>query len=714
MRRSAPQSHRARRFRSIGPILLLASLAQCTSRPNANDAAADADSRETSVVVGVGRLRIPATQGGRLRSADGLFELYVPPGAIAEDTEFSVTKLEGAAVPAEVAAAQPASGVYSVEPDGLRFLGNGAYAQFTIPTVPEGVISNDSPPEYRSMEARTRAASGGPIEPEPESNTVFAYGTRGARVIARCEHLSIKFASSELSAHGVHIAADLSDRTIDVGPHTSYATRIGFRNGRGLINIDPTQQAVGVSVAVAAPLVAVRGQTSIPSGAVEAFGVSSHLTEWSNTPLGPDQVAWAMPPPTVFCTGPLPSNSFLLLTQAQFVLPAQPRGRRFLQRIMLEGIVHCVPGAPPFDGGVLDARTVTDDTGPPRDATGDVSLDAPFDSGERDVVAADATVDSTMDASGADRDCPGVVETRCSGVCVDLANNVDHCGACNNVCPMRSAATRECSMGSCRNRCIANYGDCDGNVDNGCETNLTRPGNCGGCGRMPMELCNGVDDDCDGTVDEGCPNGINWPLADTAFGPNVGGMAVGDGSSTAGNFRENPIIGLCGGLSPMGGIRSIRPVLGAVVLFTDRAMTPYRYSLVITEIFPGGVRCEDGTGGGSSGGTPYAIRCPAGMLAEGIVGQAMDNVGQIQLQCASWSAQQNAMGAWVIRRSGSAMSPPAGTSPGTPFTWLVPDDATTMNPGALRNIDFRYSLGTDAAVLRMRPSGVSPTFRTIF
>lgn len=152
---------RARTQRAAG-VLFALSFAECTSNPRIEDAGVDVAS-EASVAVGVGRLRVVASRGGRLRSEDGLFESYVPAGAIAQDTEFSVTKLDGAAIPAAVAEQSPASGVYSVEPEGLRFVGGGAFARFTIPTVPDGAISNDSPPTYQSMFAFTRAASGGPV-----------------------------------------------------------------------------------------------------------------------------------------------------------------------------------------------------------------------------------------------------------------------------------------------------------------------------------------------------------------------------------------------------------------------------------------------------------------------------------------------------------------------------------------------------------------------
>ena len=54
------------------------------------------------------------------------------------------------------------------------------------------------------------------------------------------------------------------------------------------------------------------------------------------------------------------------------------------------------------------------------------------------------------------------------------------CHACctNTDCPSNTACTAQHTCGGC----VANFGDCDGNPANGCETNFSDKHNCGQCG----------------------------------------------------------------------------------------------------------------------------------------------------------------------------------------------------------------------------------------
>lgn len=79
--------------------------------------------------------------------------------------------------------------------------------------------------------------------------------------------------------------------------------------------------------------------------------------------------------------------------------------------------------------------------------------------------------------NGIDDDCDGAVDED-----FDLDNDVNRCGACDNVCSAPNA-TPECSAGACGiASCNAGYVDCDGLLANGCEvTPATDVQHCGAC-----------------------------------------------------------------------------------------------------------------------------------------------------------------------------------------------------------------------------------------
>jgi hypothetical protein len=53
---------------------------------------------------------------------------------------------------------------------------------------------------------------------------------------------------------------------------------------------------------------------------------------------------------------------------------------------------------------------------------------------------------------------------------------------CEDRCPGAPHAKPWCTSGSCSYDCLADFGDCDGTRQNGCETPLDTDQNCGGCG----------------------------------------------------------------------------------------------------------------------------------------------------------------------------------------------------------------------------------------
>lgn len=85
-------------------------------------------------------------------------------------------------------------------------------------------------------------------------------------------------------------------------------------------------------------------------------------------------------------------------------------------------------------------------------------------------------------------------------VCADLASDLNHCGACNNVCVNGSS----CAAGTC----IVN--PCDPGLTNceyGCTDLATDPYNCGWCSNLcPLRVCTAGS--CDAVTQSDCPAGL--------------------------------------------------------------------------------------------------------------------------------------------------------------------------------------------------------------
>jgi hypothetical protein len=72
-----------------------------------------------------------------------------------------------------------------------------------------------------------------------------------------------------------------------------------------------------------------------------------------------------------------------------------------------------------------------------------------------------------------------------NGCEVDLRSDPDNCGAVNYKCSAAGASQRKCVAGQCAPVCTADFADCAGAApapDDGCETSITTPTNCGRCG----------------------------------------------------------------------------------------------------------------------------------------------------------------------------------------------------------------------------------------
>jgi hypothetical protein len=122
-------------------------------------------------------------------------------------------------------------------------------------------------------------------------------------------------------------------------------------------------------------------------------------------------------------------------------------------------------------------------------------------------------------------DCP-VGLMCCSQLCIDSANDADHCGDCARACLATSAAgvaTAHCSDSTCQPACLDGFADCGEPAapaaDDGCETNIHTPEHCGGCntacsltqataacpsGTCTIAACNTGFMDCNAKPADGC------------------------------------------------------------------------------------------------------------------------------------------------------------------------------------------------------------------
>ena len=113
-------------------------------------------------------------------------------------------------------------------------------------------------------------------------------------------------------------------------------------------------------------------------------------------------------------------------------------------------------------------------------------------------------------------DCDGETDNGCEGT----LNSMENCGFCRAPCMLANAQT-SCDDGTCELlTCKDGFGDCDDDPSNGCETDLNTLQSCGACGRECGAVTNGVPGcndgecgvgtcipnfgDCDGEVDNGC------------------------------------------------------------------------------------------------------------------------------------------------------------------------------------------------------------------
>lgn len=90
-------------------------------------------------------------------------------------------------------------------------------------------------------------------------------------------------------------------------------------------------------------------------------------------------------------------------------------------------------------------------------------------------------------------DCDGDSENGCETVLTTAAN----CGACGEACEMPHASASCDGTGQCRfGSCDSGWGNCDGDVYNGCEADLDSVEHCGRCGSSCQGLPRVASEDC--------------------------------------------------------------------------------------------------------------------------------------------------------------------------------------------------------------------------
>ncbi|MBX3218060.1 MAG: hypothetical protein KF850_39000 [Labilithrix sp.] len=159
---------------------------------------------------------------------------------------------------------------------------------------------------------------------------------------------------------------------------------------------------------------------------------------------------------------------------------------------------------------------------------------------------------------------------------VNLKTDRGNCGACGSACPSSNGREIfECVEGKCVLHCGDQAGnDCDGIVDNGCETPANDPKNCGACGNE----CNDPANPCirwDGVWGCGCPSGhsacgpgtIKSCVVTDTSDANCGGCnnvcnPAGDGGAAPDNMYYGCLGGECGRLKCRTGYASCDGDLG--------------------------------------------------------------------------------------------------------------------------------------------------------
>jgi hypothetical protein len=339
-----------------------------------------------------------------------------------------------------------------------------------------------------------------------------------------------------------------------------------------------------------------------------------------------------------------------------------------------------------INGGAGDAATADGPVpdGPAPDQAGPETPDVP------DAGSDGSSVDSPADVRSEDSLVCAMPLSLCGSDCYNLAVDPDHCRTCTTVCVNRPLATRTCVDGVCGIRCATGYGNCDGDLVNGCETNLTTRKNCGACGRTPTEVCDGVDNNCDTLIDEGCPRMLMFFTGGVGiFGPTIGA----GGSISGGSTCPNPSVatGIAGAES--GGVQALGLLCGGAVVITDTSVVPYRYVVRVSGFGPQGM-----VGSPHPSARRFSYNCPPDTVLDRIEGTVGESIGSLHVYCSALLLTQSPTGEWVLGRMQGIASSTFGSELGMPFNFDVPASATGV-PGVFGSLSGRCTIAPSTPAL---------------
>jgi len=125
-------------------------------------------------------------------------------------------------------------------------------------------------------------------------------------------------------------------------------------------------------------------------------------------------------------------------------------------------------------------------------------------------------------------DAPGLPGVKLEGpyarLAVGLVLEEEKYRPCSDVCSGAAHASPSCGGSTCGLSCDVGYGDCDGDLENGCERHLDTLTDCGGCGvrcelahaagacatnRCEVATCEPGFADCDGEPKNGCETDVH-------------------------------------------------------------------------------------------------------------------------------------------------------------------------------------------------------------